>query len=725
MPTNSPATSAPTLKGYTHPPTSAPTSMPSFENKGYKDMLMYKNFLENRQRFMANSTNVVFSHFFYKGSDIVGDYDKWNFFTNNALAMNIPNNYFSSVYMSYDNYDFATNTYSSESRTCTTPELVKQLADALQQGIRAHFICDERWWRVYQCGEVSIICINCDRKCPICPANQFSSWIYKSCRKGLFARSAIINWKVAVEEGFPLINKLDIQKIHPKSVDIGVNVTKQGIITCAAFPADYTIESTLLISSNPLKGILRLTSVPYVGNLTINGLYPDRDYSIYCFTESFTGYVMTLSRSLSTLLPIHTECCMSILPRQSYDNIPEFNPTASVKVFIYYIDSKPDENVDIKVILESKACSSNAPIDIYSNALAIPSTVTLSSTSNNQLIRFIIRGSPGCYQLTVAAVSHLMLIQNATSTLNILSSTQEPDAPVIISASLSNDGNRIVLLFDSDVDTSKYNAAFNCSQIFQFKLSNKTLCNFIAANKIQFLLLTQSQVSINSDLLNIGDPIHLMDNVITSNFPRATKKNMAATVYLLPPESPVTPIPSLSSSSVIGNCDDIVLDPTSSTGNAGRDWAEVTWSITDYDLVSSPQNISKIINFLNTNYNSSTFYLVKIPNIIFFTEMYRYSISYSFTFRLLLRNFMGGVGISSTSVVIKNTIVPRVTITSPPKIVIYRSQSVSVFAQAILPECAGASSFSLVYSWRVYDGNQYQVTIFDFFFSRLIFHSPR
>ena len=120
-------------------------------------MLMYKNFLENRQRFMANSTNVVFSHFFYKGSDIVGDYDKWNFFTNNALAMNIPNNYFSSVYMSYDNYDFATNTYSSESRTCTTPELVKQLADALQQGIRAHFICDERWWRVYQCGEVSII----------------------------------------------------------------------------------------------------------------------------------------------------------------------------------------------------------------------------------------------------------------------------------------------------------------------------------------------------------------------------------------------------------------------------------------------------------------------------------------------------------------------------------------------------------------------------------------
>jgi hypothetical protein len=77
---------------------------------------------------------------------------------------------------------------------------------------------------------------------------------------------------------------------------------------------------------------------------------------------------------------------------------------------------------------------------------------------------------------------------------------------------------------------------------------------------------------------------------------------------------------------------------------------------------------------------------------------------------------MGGVGISSTRVVIKNTIVPRVTITSPPKIVVYRSQSVSVFAQAILPECAGASSFSLVYSWRVYDGNQYQVIIFDFFF---------
>ena len=108
-------------------------------------MPIYERFIANKAYYEVNSTNVLFSTFYYRGVDIVGNQDEFVEYTSNSLAMNIPNYYFSETTMLYENFDFVSDVYSNQSATCTVPRLVKQLGDALQQNIRAHFICDNRW----------------------------------------------------------------------------------------------------------------------------------------------------------------------------------------------------------------------------------------------------------------------------------------------------------------------------------------------------------------------------------------------------------------------------------------------------------------------------------------------------------------------------------------------------------------------------------------------------
>jgi hypothetical protein len=152
-------------------------------------------------------------------------------------------------------------------------------------------------------------------------------------------------------------------------------------------------------------------------------------------------------------------------------------------------------------------------------------------------------------------------------------------------------------------------------------------------NSIEVIInLTTIEASVLQQI-NIGDTITLLNNTIKANckttststsddcvsYPYNTK---TSSTIVLNPKNPIKPIVEISTATTIGACDFIVLDPTASSGYAGRKWDKISWYVAwvDNGLVVE-QNVSSIKQWLNDNYGgSSTSYY----NTLFFIETRSY-----------------------------------------------------------------------------------------------------
>jgi hypothetical protein len=84
-----------------------------------------------------------------------------------------------------------------------------------------------------------------------------------------------------------------------------------------------------------------------------------------------------------------------------------------------------------------------------------------------------------------------------------------------------------------------------------------------------------------------------------------------AFLRILGPVNPLKPSVSLLSPSVVGYCDDLIIDPTQSIGHGGRLWVSMKWLVLD---LTRKKNATAITKFLNDKKMSSTSDLITIPN---------------------------------------------------------------------------------------------------------------
>ena len=163
------------------------------------------------------------------------------------------------------------------------------------------------------------------------------------------------------------------------------------------------------------------------------------------------------------------------------------------------------------------------------------------------------------------------------------------------------------------------------------------------------------------------------------------------------PLNPIGPAASLSVPKTLGVCDDLVMDPTATTGQAGKPWQRIIWSV-----ASSTETTKNLTTFLNKQYQSTS-NLISVPNR-YFTPGATYSIS------MQLANFFGRMAAASVKVTVDPlAAIPNLRIAGPKVVTLTRPQPLSLFAVATLPSCAqnGSSANTLVYTWKLYDGITY------------------
>ena len=666
---------------------------------------------------MKSNNSFTYGHFHYKGESptTTTQCSDWNTYFKNSIRLPLETLYLSKMRVSFWTYNYDTNTSSSRvDIACHDESIIGKIQTAFQAKEPAgDFYCGGNKWSIYTCPSTGVtsFCANCTLNSTNCDSTrscvgyEFRNILNpcKSCESHLSSFGAI-NFEYKEKILYPLIT-LPIENIVTEKylITVPVNMSKSGTAYCAYFSSNTSklLVSVYTIKSQKFSASTLASAGGIVKVLMNSGISPYTRYDVYCFTEDLKLNTMTNDIVLSTQQTVRTACCRSILSSIYYSNlvfpstVKETVYSFKDNIFFFYLDSYPDDSISVNVDLKSYNCSFTQN-SVSSDASAIPSKFDFKLSSKSLSGKFIIKGSPGCYNVTYSSESGTY--DNFFDTLIIKGNEFSPQAPQLSTAIFSNDGRKLLITTDLPSDRGAtsivgYDSSFNCSHLLSFVGATTSNCLWFDDSSI-IASFNLSSVLITSKLLGIGDKVTMLENKtkpICTN-PKICDYSTKSSVTVLTPLKAIVPTVSMSSATVISSCDSITIDASLSTGNAGRSWSMLMWSVTLSDTINTT-----VTTYLNKNFNESIEDLITIPN--------NYLLQGFYTFTLSMKNFFGEYSSSSIAVEVSSSVgIPIVSIGGPSTISKLRNESIELFAIGSLPTCGDSSAKTLSYSWSVYSG---------------------
>ena len=656
-----------------------------------------------------------------------GDCSEWDHFYKYGLSLPFDDIKFTSltVSMAYDKIQYVLEPHRIDSVSCEEADKVEKIVDSLNsnQGLKVQ--CGGHEWKVGACRTYMALCVDCQRVCDSCPGSTF---LVSPCREGCPYQAnensyGILKFdasKVPLNPIVTMVPELMEYRAEENSVDLHVSISKAGTIYCGALQSNVVLSSTYQVVNAKLRAMVVVEDDAHFQNitLTLQNLAPDQRYNIYCFAQDFAGHAMDVQDVLETELSLETdECSMQALSLDINPNAyvtPTNSPEFHVSVNILPLSS-------MSVQLEARVCASwqNVPDSngtlvekiwvegpLVSNFFK-PALHNFYSDSSSLSSGFLISYSvPGCYAIN-ATVIHTTgcPYKHVSAEINIVEETASPPPPQLTLIRFSNDGRLLHFAFDAETniggtafEIGKY---FVCSAMFIFAGSDNTNCYWNSTKFVIANVYEANELRIDDPVLFRGRPVRAYCD---ENSPFQCNKLMYSSLLnsvAAAPINPIQPRPSLFSEN-INLCNDLVLDPTQSTGDGGRRWDSMYWRVVCQN--DDKANMTLLEMYMN-NYFSSTESIIVIPN----EELYRYYPYYlSCTlvkFTMSVVNFMGKVGVISTTTSISKEKKAPVAAVSYP-INIYAWQTATFYATGSVSICNEAKTTEdLSYSWFVYQGN--------------------
>ena len=343
---------------------------------------------------------------------------------------------------------------------------------------------------------------------------------------------------------------------------------------CSALPHYSSVSSVTVIVQNSISVLVNSSEGAI--RVPITGLAPSTDYDVYCYSQGLGGNGMSLAQVMQTLLRATTLCCGSVGVTPTVAYITEYIPASppTDPLFQVTLNSKPKVPIQITLAIhpvELKSCS-YAYGGVAANATVFPSTFQFSASTQVLVGNFIVRGTPGCYLLTANATGN-QTIYNFAEPFNIKSSDAVPAPPVLSSAAFSNDGLSVIVGFSAPTDEGAfaavpfaYQGAFPCSSVLMF--NGVSLASCIWATNAQIVVSLVGPGATAQPTILVGDVVTTLNHTLRAvcraghlcPFANSTRAIVAA------PVAAIVPTVALSSPSFVGGCDDLVMDPTASTG---------------------------------------------------------------------------------------------------------------------------------------------------------------
>ena len=680
----------------THSPSSvAPSSGSPSSAPTLSEEKVLKNLFQNELVNISINSTVIYQDIILKGSSIVGGCNPWLIGTGSALGVtSTAQRTLSISLLTYDG-DIA----SRSSVHCYNGTIATEIVSAMSTLSTSSLTCDNHIWKSKKClmGFLSV-CIDCADPCVVvdCPSLVsinpcgLGGNIYGCVNTTLTVNAyRILSARFVPFSVIPSIKRLSYTS-QRTSVTVSAILSKDGTVYCSAFALGVTPVSTAVI----ILGLQSAISISKIASVSVIGLEPFTSYDIYCVTASDLGDTMSLADSLQSKLAVKSACCKTISVSLSINSL--FIGTSSVNTVLITVDAPPSDFILLR---------------LGTSYTAVPQTVTqlvpyslLLSSGSNQLKYFYSISSSSSQLLgniTIVpilagpSVSEYTIVYPFPQIITVISSTTAPPTPRLISVQFSNSGSQLLVFFDTD--TNKGNetiSLFPCSNLFSFIGVAYSICQWSSLSSVDIELGSAATVEIGSTFI-------LLDNLIkaacVSNVAECGTWKFAPRMSLTvgAPSSAIVPQVRIFAPSILGACDSFSLDLSSSTGNCGRQWANVSFIVTSSNPFSAAL-IAATQSFLNKNYVTSG------PPISLKRGSFPSGLN---NIVLVLCNFLNRCGSGSMQLIRTNDSSPVVVIASDERLSLTTLAGLDISANAYVNSCdGGVTRANLIYIWSAYKG---------------------
>ena len=661
--------------------------------------LAYQLFSKQYLSYSRVPNTFFFENFFYKGSIVNGTCTEWNSFVDTQL--NLPYAYieFQSMTAQFIHYDVATRSVTNISAVCSDENAASSIITSLREGRVKDITCNSMLWRVFYCNNQPVLCINCRRSCSDssvrCPKSSMAVNPCTDCVQNVIY-GVIVAVSYSSKVLYPQFQALSIYKTESNSLQIAANLTAPGNLYCAAFLAGYNVSSIIDIR---LEGSSRLVIPPQRGLIVLGGLLPSTFYDIYCYSDDLSVNSMDWSMVLAHKLTAQTRCCKKVSFVRTFSYITQYSSTSSLAS-----ESQFGISLDFPITQITTVLLSISPCTGPSSSLPIitPAKFKFNIGESYNVRSFVVRGSAGCYIIT-ASTNNVQYL-NSTTRVNILSTIGSTVPPVFSKATFGNDGMTINMDFNMDTDRAVSNVGdanpFNCSRVVSFPGAPNAVCNWPSAATLRAILATSGVLPVPGDIVVLL--ARTVKRICTlpscTNYPYAS----STTKFLQAPSTPNQVMISLSSSQTVGPCDEILLDPTASTGQGGRQWADLKWTVSGTAPINAIQNISA---YLNKNYRD-TYSVVRVP-----VSMLTYEATYMVELKVMNFLMVTGAGRSPNILISSHRGTPSIRIGGPQQIFVKSSNLINLQVLTSLSSCSENFESSTSYVWKVWNGLNYMKEI--------------
>ena len=704
--TESPTTS-PTLTP-TLSPTLVPTTNPTLSLTG-QWILRTQSLLGDVSVAADPAYTLLYSELVVEDAVIRGGCEEWSIFS--SLLSQVTYSPKKSVNLTL----YAVNSLAAElsdtAVSCTDEDALLNITyAAVTKSVEStSVICHSVEWNVFRCGGYVTICVGCSPSCTAdfqCSDNLLS---ISGCGSNMCSSTTDLGLArflhLQLADKSPPPSTLNQREaVTQSSISINMELSSGGFVYCLASRLSGTDNKS--VTTNVVKlqgkvGAIHLSGGAFTTALTLNNLIPSTPYYIYCLTVSLDGVEMTAAAMRKKASIVQTSCCKTIAV-----NVRETSAKQGVDMFSavsIVFDSAP--TVDIVLFLRCIRKNDGEYVyPFFSRAIELQS----SSLTLEYNIGFIGNNDPGIYLLDFMIAgdsgAEYSLSTGAVAEITVLEAHAEPLPPKLKSATLSNDGVSVSIDFDASTDRASLLDIFKCADLFTFRSANSSKCQWMDSSRVLAYISGEHSS-------NVGDVVELAPAKLKAHCPISADCSswtyaVVTSVTISAPSKPIVPVVIISSPAIIGECDDLTLDLSGSSGSGGRQWKSV-----QFEVQSSSSNASKIESYLNKNYHITP--PGSIPRQLL-------SASFSYIFTATLCNFMGACSSTTARVAVSSNVIPIVSLVGSQHVTINRKDKLRLTATAYFSTCRGGKSMAnLDFYWNFYStegalaGSDFQSTSVD------------
>ena len=514
--------------------------------------------------------------------------------------------------------------------------------------------------------------------------------------------------------------KLLTQNIATTATSLTVQsvIDAPGDVYCGVFTDSQTVIAERILSQNYPS-----TSNVYrnISTVVLSPLLGLTEYQVYCLTVSAKRRVqMSTEKLLATRQTATTACCQQVLV--TMNSVTYVENEAAIDALRIELTSLPKVALEIALV-----CS-----DTVSNASSMdsgyffPSTFRVDSASTSSILRASLQprlassllcrvtlSGTSAQDYTVVYQSTMQDNRTRTGTtgddddgvaVTLLRSDEEPATPQLASATFASDGQALLISFDTPTNRGGMSTLFECDKLFEFRCAATAQCRWQDNSAVVAQFTGDlSDCAEPSDNLSLRSSAAIKARClyydvaycVSTLLPAWSAASTSATVLIAAPSSVTVPVVSISSATVIGECDPLLLDISASSGSGGRVWRNLSFVVGSGLSGAVGANVTAIQTFLDA------VSAAKPSTVIIPYDML--SKDYTYDFNIQVCNFLGGCGSGRRSVLVLSELLPFTSLPGLPYRTTLRKTTLSVKSNAYISQCDGDTSvLGLAYQWNIY-----------------------